>query len=138
MTDQQQRPAWALQKFEAFIKNWVAPAMQSHLLDNDENEAERLRNSIRSIAPPQRNPVVGYAVFAEREDRDHASGFQHICLSAVFDNLAQAQNVYDSCIAKAKATLAIPPQERRLLDGSVVTAGELRWFAICAVQQVTT
>ena len=36
--------------FDDFIRRWVAPAMQPHLLDTDDNAAEKVRRLIRDLA----------------------------------------------------------------------------------------
>lgn len=120
MTDQAQRTAWALQQFESFVGNWAPPVMQAQAAPNDlSNEVEHVVRAIRSIAPPQTHPLVGYAVFGQLPDRKRDSGFEHIAISATFDELGQAQNAYEH--AKSKG----------------VVAG-CDYFVICAVQQVST
>lgn len=34
--------------FDDFIRKWVDPSMQGHLLDNDNNDGERVRRLIRA------------------------------------------------------------------------------------------
>jgi hypothetical protein len=120
MTDQVQRTAWALDQFEGFVAEWTPPATLPHLIDNDDNPAEMVRRAIRAIAPPAPGTrLVGYAVFGQKPDRERESGFEHIAISAVFDDLAQAQNAYD--FAQSKGEVA-----------------GCKYFVICAVQQIPT
>ena len=34
--------------FNKFIRDWVSPNMQAHLLDSDDNDGERVRQAIRN------------------------------------------------------------------------------------------
>lgn len=38
----------AVEVFDSFIRDWVPPAMQGHLLDDDDNAGERVRRAIRA------------------------------------------------------------------------------------------
>lgn len=86
----------AIQAFDAFLTQWIPPAMQPHLFDHDMNAAERVRQAIRGIVDQRRLPLqpgpLGYAVFSQHYSREHADGFSYDIESAVFDTLEQATN----------------------------------------------
>jgi hypothetical protein len=115
MTDQAQRTAWALEQFNSFVNSYTPPAMWVHCRDG----IEHVRRTVRAIAPAADGPLVGYAVFAQRPDRKRESGFEHIAISTVFDDLASAQNAYDCAASKG------------VVEGC-------KYFTICAVQQIST
>lgn len=45
----------ALKAFDDFIRQWVPPENHSHLLDNDNNAAERVRQAIRDCSTAHAN-----------------------------------------------------------------------------------
>lgn len=89
----------AIQAFDAFLTQWIPPAMQPHLFDHDMNAAERVRQAIRGIIDQRRLPLqagpLGYAVFSASYSRDHADGFAYTIESSVFDTSTQARNALD-------------------------------------------
>jgi hypothetical protein len=136
MTDQAQRTAWAVQRFESFVNTFTPPALQVYCRD----DIIAVRRAIRAIAPGQAAQVLGYGVYAQVPDRKRASGFEHIAICALSETLAGAENVFEGRIERAKKILAQPPidRERQLADGSLVRLDELRGFVICQVQQIPT
>lgn len=42
-----------VEAFDEFIRRWVAPTMQAHLLDSDDNDAEFIRSLIDPWHPNQ-------------------------------------------------------------------------------------
>lgn len=101
MSDQQQRTQWALDLFQNFIRSWVAPAMQGHLMDNDDNGGEKIRRAIKAIAPKDDGKAhVGWAVFKrERDtdyDRERPSGWVHTQVGGLFETMTQVGNVLES------------------------------------------
>ena len=113
MTDPAQRTAWAIDQFQSFVNSYTPPAMQVHCRE----AIAHVKRVIRAIAPSSDAPLVGYAVFGQKPDREYESGFEHIAVSVVTDHLGQAQNAYDYCVSKGEV------------------AG-CKYFVICAVQQI--
>lgn len=107
MSDQQQRTAWAVEKFRDFVKAWTPPAARRQLLhdgaamrvdlDAELRDGERVINAIKAIAPKDDGKThVGWAVFKREHDneylRERKSGLIHTMISAVFEDPAQADN----------------------------------------------
>lgn len=134
MIGEAERAGWALQLFDGFVDTWtpraLPPELQAHV--------KQVRTAIAAIAPPIPNRVVGYAVFALKADRDRECGFEHIAVSAVFDE--PPTNIIEGMAARVKKLLLVPPmqRERQMLGGTVVRFDELREYVICRVQQIST
>lgn len=134
MIGEAERCGWALQLFDGFVEIWtpraLPPELQAHIM--------QVRNAIAAIAPPIPNRVVGYAVFAQKADRDRECGFEYIAVSAIFDE--PPVNIIAGQVARVKKILSVPPmqRERQLLGGSIVRLDELRDYVICRVQQIST
>lgn len=91
----------ALRAFDAFIRDWVAPAAQPHLWDTDNNSGERVRLAIRAITDEyETKDATGYAVFAQRGDADADIGFRLEMASAAFGDAGQAEVALDYCRSK--------------------------------------
>jgi hypothetical protein len=117
MTDQAQRTEWALQQFAGFVEAWAPPAVQ-----NDERlvaDVQHVMRTITAIAPiGDAVPVLAWVVVSQRYDAKTKSRFKYEVVTAVFEDIAQAQNAYESCL------------ERRSERG-------VKYF-ICALREVTT
>lgn len=97
MSDQQQRTQWALDLFREFIVAWTPAAMREQLLGSEKRSAHGVREAIKAIAPKDDGvATVGWAVFKREHDTDYdrerPSGYVHTIASAVFEDIAQADN----------------------------------------------
>ncbi|WP_133690268.1 hypothetical protein [Mycobacterium sp. BK086] len=43
----------AVGAFDAFVREWIGPRHHAHLMDNDDNAAERVRRAIRALRGDQ-------------------------------------------------------------------------------------
>jgi hypothetical protein len=98
------------------FRQQLHPARDAGALPGGDRPCKRV---IRAIAPSSDAPLVGYAVFGQKPDRERESGFEHIAVSAVADHLAQAQIAYDYCVDKGE------------VHGC-------KYFVICQVRQIST
>jgi hypothetical protein len=113
----------AIAAFRQFTEAWIGPAAHESLYAS--GAAEAVQAAIRAIAPAEAKPTVGYVVFGlqpETRERRRESGFELIPVSAVFDELAQAENAYNG------STKGMPWQ-RGIRDG-------MAGFILCSVQQI--
>jgi hypothetical protein len=113
----------AIAAFRQFIDGWVGTKAQQHAYDS--GAATLVQEAIRAIAPAEQKPTVGYLVCGlqpETRERKRESGFELIPVSAVFDELGQAENAYNG------STKGMPWQ-RGIRDG-------MAGFVLCSVQQI--
>ena len=86
----------ALHAFDEFVGAWVGPAAQRYVFAPGNTHADRVREAIKTAAATDHSRRVGWAVFKREHDaeydRERPSGYVHTMVSAVFENLAQAQN----------------------------------------------
>lgn len=92
----------ALAAFDAFLVEWIPPAMREHVFGHNGNAAETVRQLIRGIkdqhAIPLKPGPFGYAVFSMEPiytNRDYRNGILYTPASPVFENLAQGENSLD-------------------------------------------
>lgn len=89
----------ALAAFDAFLQQWIPPALQEHVFGHQANAAEVVRRAIRGIVD-QRALVLepgpfGYAAFGQHYDPDAPDGLGYTLESAILPTLVQAQNAHE-------------------------------------------
>ncbi|OBK92393.1 hypothetical protein A5646_03570 [Mycobacterium sp. 1245499.0] len=89
----------ALAAFDAFLEQWIPPAMHEHVFGHSGRAAEQVRQLIRGIDDQHALPLhpgpIGYCVLAMEaiyNNRDYRNGIIYTPASPVFENLVQGEN----------------------------------------------
>lgn len=105
----------AIALFDAFLQQWLPPALHDHMFGHQPNPAEIVRNAIRGIdrqrALTLRDGPFAWAVFRRELDRDTPDGWRHSIESAVHPTIEQARNAHAYLAAR---------------DGGYYVIGEIR------------
>lgn len=88
----------ALAAFDAFLQQWIPPALQEHVFGHQANAAEVVRRAIRGIVDQRALALeagpFGYAAFGQHYDPDAPDGLAYTLESAILPSLVQAQNAH--------------------------------------------
>lgn len=86
----------ALAAFDEFIAAWLGPAAQRYVFASGNTHADRVREAIRKVAKADEDDRrIGYGVFSKTPNIKRESVYDYELISAVFDDLAQAQNAHE-------------------------------------------
>lgn len=89
----------ALAAFDAFLQQWIPPALQEHVFGHQANAAEVVRRAIRGIVDQRALALepgpFGYAAFGQHYDPEAPDGLAYTLQSAILPSLVQAQNAHE-------------------------------------------
>lgn len=95
----------ALQEFHDFARLWVPTAVRDQVWDDRRNPVTSIVKAIKAITPPE--PTVGWGVYSRVYEPENKSRMEHVQVSLVFEDLVQAQNAFDYCMAKQRDDFVI-------------------------------
>jgi hypothetical protein len=86
----------ALTAFDELIAAWLGPAAQRFVFTSGNTHAERVREAIRTVAKADEDDRrIGYGVFSKAPNIKREAAYDYDLISAVLDDLAQAQNAHE-------------------------------------------